>query len=216
MNKGSTGKDGQKKGILSFMFPSNYDFYQMLFDQAQQTQVGVRALHEWLISECNCDPEGIRLEEEKGDGIRLATERQLQEAFSTPFDRQDIYTMSRQMDHILNYSLTTAYEMRAFGVQADNAIMTMTKALENGVDLIAKSVMLLKTDPQKAEETIPLIRGYEHEIEKTYVQAISTVFAKDDPITAMKKREVYHHLKDAGRNMSITVDVLHRIIVGLT
>ena len=51
------------------------------------------------------------------------------------------------------------------------------------------------------------MRGYEHEIEKTYVQAISNVFSKDDPITAMKKREVYHHLKDAGRNMSITVDV---------
>ena len=129
----------------------------MLYDQAEQTQIGVRALHEWLNDKCCTEPDNIRWEEEKGDGIRLAMERQLQEAFppSTPFDRQDIYTISRQMDHILNYSLTTAYEMRAFQVEPDDAIMNMTVSLENGVDLIAKSVKLLKTDPQKAEGDHP-------------------------------------------------------------
>jgi hypothetical protein len=34
-------------------------------------------------------------------------------------------------------------------------------------------------------------------------------------MTSLKKREIYHHLRDAGRNLSITVDILHRIVVGV-
>ena len=143
-------------------------------------------------------------------------ERLLQEAFSTPFDRQDIYTISRQMDHILNYTVSTAYEMRAFGVKPDEATMSMARSLLNGSELVARCVQMLKDRPAEAEKFIRRLREYEHDIEKTYVRNMALVFAENDPIMAMKKREIYHHLKDAGRNMSITVDVLHRIIVGLS
>lgn len=208
--------EGEKRGILNLMFPSNYDFYGMLSKQAEQTERGVRALYDWLNNDGHSDPVAIVQEEDKGDQIRFATERQLSEAFSTPFDRQDIYTMSRQMDHILNYSLSTAYEMRAFGVEPDEAIMKMTLSLLKGTEFIAKCVNELKKDPKEAEALIPLIREQEHEIERTYVASMAKVFNSEDAVLAMKKREIYHHIKDAGRNMSITIDVLHRIIVGIS
>jgi uncharacterized protein Yka (UPF0111/DUF47 family) len=208
-------KDGKGRGVLDRIFPSGYDFYGMLGRQADQTALGVKALITWLESGAATDPVELIKEEDKGDQLRLEMERLLLEAFTTPFDRQDIYAMSRQMDHILNYSMSTAYEMRAFGVKPDEATMSMARSLLIGSELVARSVLLLKSDPREAERNIRRLREYEHDIEKTYVRSMTLVFASDEPIMAMKKREIYHHLKDAGRNMSITVDVLHRIIVGL-
>ncbi len=209
-------KNAGKHGLFGRMFPVNYDFYEMLNEQAEQTSVGVKALLTWLQSGANSDPVDVVREEDKGDQIRLGMERELQGAFSTPFDRQDIYTISRQMDYILNYTMSTAYEMKAFDVKPDDPVIKMANSLLNGADLVAKSVKLLKEDPKAVEGLIPDMRRYERDIEKTYVQTMAAVFSTDDPIVAMKKREVYHHLKDAGRNLSITVDVLHRIIVGLS
>ena len=211
-------KQGKRRGagILSHLFPSDYDFYGMLGRQAEQTSVGVRTLIIWMESGASTDPVALIQEENKGDVLRLEMERLLLEAFSTPFDRQDIYAISRQMDHILNFSMSTAYEMRAFGVKPDEATMSMARSLLNGTELVTRCVTLLKDHPDEAEKSIRKLREYEHDIEKTYVRSMTLVFANDDAILAMKKREIYHHLKDAGRNLSITVDVLHRIIVGLT
>jgi uncharacterized protein Yka (UPF0111/DUF47 family) len=188
----------------------------MLNKQAEQTSVGVKALLTWLRSGANSDPVEVAREEDKGDQIRLEMERDLQGAFSTPFDRQDIYTISRQMDYILNYSMSTAHEMKAFNVKPDEPVMKMAQSLLNGTDLVAKCVKLLKEDPNAVEDLIPNLRQHERDIEETYVQTMAIVFAKDDPIEAVKKREIYHHMRDAGRNLSITVDVIHRITVGLS
>jgi uncharacterized protein len=209
-------EERKRRGILNLVFPTDHDFYGMLGQQADQTAVGVRTLIAWLESGADTDPVDLIKEEDKGDRLRLEMERLLQEAFSTPFDRQDIYTISRQMDHILNYSMSTAYEMRAFGVRPDEATMSMARSLLNGAELVSRCVFLLRENPTEAANLIRRLREYEHDIEKTYVRNMALVFANDDPILAMKKREIYHHLKDAGRNMSITVDVLHRIIVGLS
>jgi uncharacterized protein len=211
-----TGKEGKRHGILNLMFPSDYDFYGMLGKQAEQTEVGVRSLITWLESGAISEPTDLIREEDKGDHLRLEMERLLLAAFSTPFDRQDIYTISRQMDHILNFSMSTAYEMRAFGVKPDEAIFSMARSLLNGSELVTQCISMLKEHPDEAEKLIRRLREYEHDIEKTYVRNMALIFEKDDAIMAMKKREVYHHLKDAGRNLSITVDVLHRIIVGLS
>jgi uncharacterized protein Yka (UPF0111/DUF47 family) len=209
-------KKARKHGLLSRIFPANYDFYGMLNKQAEQTSVGVKALLTWLQSGANSDPDDVVREEDKGDQIRLEMERELQGAFSTPFDRQDIYTISRKMDYILNYSMSTAYEMKAFNVKPDEPVIKMAQSLLNGADLVTRSIKLLKEDPNAVEDLIPNMREHERDIEKTYVQTMAIVFAKDDPIVAMKKREIYHHLRDAGRNLSITIDVIHRIIVGLS
>jgi uncharacterized protein len=209
-------KQGKRRGLIEHMFPHDYDFYGMLGRQAEQTAVGVRVLITWLESGASSDPVALIEEENKGDQLRLEMEKLLLEAFSTPFDRQDIYAISRQMDHILNYSMSTAYEIRAFDVKPDEATMSMARSLLNGIELVAQSVNLLKEHPDEADNNIRRLRAYEHEIEKTYVRSMAQVFVNDDAILAMKKREIYHHLKDAGRNLSITVDVLHRIIVGLS
>jgi uncharacterized protein Yka (UPF0111/DUF47 family) len=207
-------KEG-KRNLLGSIFPPKYDFYGMLTAQAELTRAGVKALNEWLAKEdLSISPQEVEEIEQRADETRRHTEGMLLEAFTTPFDRQDIYSFSRQMDHILNFCLSTAIEMRAFQVSPDVPIASMALNLERGTETVLSATRAMATDPATAIKMIQEMRQAEHDIEIAYVASLARLFSTADPIDAMKKREVYHHLKDAGRALSITIDILHRVIVG--
>lgn len=209
------GRGLKRGGIIDSIFPPKYDFQRMVQDQAEMTKEGVRALVDWLKEGSISSPDALVAIEQKADDSRHLMEGKLMEAFSTPFDRQDIYSLARQMDYILNYSLSTAVEMRAFGVPPDETILRMAQVLQAGTALVAEAVRLMGTHAVEAGRMVQKMRWAEREIENAYVAGLSAVLRTDEPVLAMGKREVYHHLKDAGRTLSDTIDVLHRIIVGI-
>jgi hypothetical protein len=73
----------------------------------------------------------------------------------------------------------------------------------------------MQSEPAKAETYVPLMRKADRDIDETYVSALAQAFEEEDLRIPLKKREIYHHLRDAGRNLVATVDTLHRIIVGI-
>lgn len=205
-----------KKKLGDRLFPPKYDFNGMLENQANETVNGIREFVEWLKQGASLPIDKITASELKADQIRHEMEQLLQEAFSTPFDRQDIYSISRQMDQVLNFSYSTAVEMTAFKVAPDPSISKMAQSLLEGVIVLASGVHMMHSAVRDAPDMIRQIRKHTHKIEDTYIESLAMVFQKDDAIMAMKKREIYHHLRDAGRSLNSTVDILHRIIVALT
>jgi uncharacterized protein Yka (UPF0111/DUF47 family) len=205
----------RKKGLVDTIFPPKYDFHRMLKEQAEETVRGVKALVDWLEEGTLDELQHLVQIEEEADEMRHSMQSILMKAFSTPFDRQDIYSISRQMDYILNSAVSTAREMKAFNVPSEKGITNMAEALLDGTMIVSKAIGMMETDKEAAEQSIPKARSCEHIIEDAYIESMKLIFGSEDPIHAMQKGEIYHHLKDAGRNLSITVDILHRIIVGL-
>jgi uncharacterized protein Yka (UPF0111/DUF47 family) len=204
-----------RKKLGDRLFPPRYDFNGMLENQANETVNGVRELVDWLKQGANLPLDKIAASEQRADQIRHEMEQLLQDAFSTPFDRQDIYSVSRQMDQVLNFSYSTAVEMTAFKVAPDPAIHRMAQSLLEGVIVLASGVHMMHHTVRDAQGMIRQIRKHAHEIEDTYIESIALLFLQDDAIMAIKKREIYHHLRDAGRSLNSTVDILHRIIMAL-
>ncbi len=215
MNPLTEENHSMKAKLGDRLFPTRYDFNGMLENQANETVNGLRELAEWLKQDNGAPIDKIAASEKKADQIRHEMEQLLQEAFSTPFDRQDIYSISRQMDQVLNFSLSTAIEMAAFKVEPDPAIRGMAHSLLEGMIVLVSGVHMMHSTVKDAPGMIREIRKHARDVEVTYVESMSLVFQKDDAITAMKKREVYHHLRDAARNLNSTVDILHRIIVAM-
>jgi uncharacterized protein Yka (UPF0111/DUF47 family) len=206
-----------KKPLIDRLFPPKYDFEGMLLLQSETTAAGVKELVSWLKAGAKDDPAELSRMELKADDIRHELEHLLYEAFSTPFDRQDMYSISRQMDQVLNFSLSTAVEMRAFEVGPEEPIIKMADALYKGASHLPNGVkmMHLHDKNEKAPEMVRQIRKSIHEVENTYIESMAELFRQKDAVLALKKREIYHHLRDAGRNLSLTTDILHRIIVVL-
>lgn len=205
----------EKRPLLDRMFPPRYDFRKMLRDQAFATVAGLEALSAWLSKGDLSDPKELIEKENEADAIRLGLEQKLIEAFSTPFDRQNIYAFSRQMDLILDFAMSTALEMKEFGVYPDDSMKSMADSLVKGVQLVSEALKVMDTDCERVEPMIREMRAAEHSIEKVYVRSMAVLFKGKDAFEALKKREIYHHLKDAGRNLGGSVDELHRIIVSL-
>ena len=207
---------GKKKGIFNSIFPRQYDFEQMLVDQADRTLEGVCILVHWLKQSSHEEPLILAKIEDDVDNMRHDMEEILISSFSTPFDRQDIYGLSRQMDYILNFSNETAREMYAFRVCPDEPILSMAKALYLGTQSMADGVRVMKSEKSKVEVSIRIARDHTREIEDIYILSMADLLHTDDAMDALRRREIYHHLRDAGRALGSTLDILHNTIVGMT
>jgi len=187
----------------------------MLVDQAESTVTGVQIFITWLHSSPMTDPVQLDLYETQNDSMRHSLEDKLGEAFSTPFDRQDIYSLSRQMGYVLDFSVVTAREMYAFGVTPDQPILQMAEALLSGTGALTKGVQNLHAYESTLHNTIHEVREAIRSIERLYISGMAVLFRNGDIAETLRRREIYHHLRDAGRSLSITTDILHRVTVAL-
>ncbi len=216
MTEEKGGSDKGKKGLFEFIFPIEHDFEAMLALQAEKTLECVYTLVQWLKKTPLDEPQQLMQLEMQVDAMRYDLEEKLMASFSTPFDRQDIYSLSRQMDYIVNYSYETAREIYAFGVHPDDAVLGMAEALFKGTKCTAAGVRAMGRDKKRVEELIHSARSAMRTIDDIYIQSMAKILRTDDPMDAIRKREVYHHLRDAGRALRTTVDILHHAVVGLS
>lgn len=209
------GNRAKGPGLFGGLFPQEYDFEAMLAVQADRTAAGVSLFLDWIRTNPVTDPsELVRIENEV-DAMRHEMEEKLINSFSTPFDRQDIYSISRQMDYILNSVKETAVEMHAFGVTADPPILAMSHSLLFGTTSVAQAIKAMNSDHSRAEFEIRQGRQAYNAMEDMYIAGMAKLFVGNDPMAAMKTREVYHHLRYSGRALRDTLDILHNAIIDL-
>lgn len=202
-----------KRNIFDRFFPVKYDFYGMLNRQAELNMLGVNMLYKWLSSRSKNEKEELLRYVKEADEVRHEMESKLIEAFITPFDREEIYSISVEMDKIIEFAKSTLESMEAYDVEANNVIINMIMKLKEGTDFLYESLTILESNPLKAQANIIKMRKTHVEIEQLYRDGMVEVFKCDDPMHALKQREVYHHIKDASANLEYTVDIFHRIIV---
>jgi hypothetical protein len=202
-----------KRNILDRFFPVKYDFYEMLNKQAEINMLGIDMLYKWLSSRKDEDKKSLLSYVKEADVVRLNMESKLIEAFTTPFDREDIYSISIEMDNVIEFAKSTLESMEAFEVNANDIIINMVERLKEGTDFLFEALKILKSNPLKSLQNITKMRKVHVEIERLYRDGMVEVFNGGDPMLALKQREVYHHIKDASVNLERTVDIFHRIVV---
>lgn len=208
-------KPQEKPGLFASVFPREYDFEGMLSEQSERTTAGVRTFADWLKAIPLTCPSGLEQMEIEVDHMRHDMEDKLIRSFSTPFDRQDIYSISRQMDYILNFAKETAKEMYAFSVAPDPHIHEMARHLLSGTECIGRGIKVIGTDKAAVEDEIRHARDAYNTMEEVYIVAMAELLKTDDAMNAIRIREIYHHLRDAGRAMRDTLDILHNAVIDL-
>lgn len=205
-----------KRNVLDRLFPARYPFYEMIDQQAKANGQAVNALYRWLNGGSDTDGNALLQTAADAENIRKRLEKNLIEAFTTPFDRADIYSLSSGMDKIIQYTKSTLLSMKAYEVSPDGIIIDMVGSLKEGTAVFYTCAKDLKENPAKSEETFAKMRDTHVRIERLYLSGMTAVFKSDDPMRALRQREVYHHIKDASVSLEDTVDILHRVVVRLT
>jgi uncharacterized protein Yka (UPF0111/DUF47 family) len=211
--KPSQASPSMLRRLLDRFFPKAPDFFAMLVEEAQEVANGTGLLVEFMQ---NGDAEvghKIKQKEHEADRIKVRNLHALNEAFSTPIDREDLYRAIVNLDEILNYCKTTVYEMDELGLTPDKRCMEMAMHIKLGTDALVLGFGRLAKAPAAAAEDADAARKAERKVEQAYRRALGELFQGDDYLHMFKRREIYRHLSNAADRMANCANTLHDIVV---
>jgi len=91
-------------------------FHNLIERQAERTYEGLQILEKYLANPNPELAEQLTLKEKEADEVRRILIDELNRTFVTPFDREDIFALSRSIDDVLDYAYTTVNEMAVLDV----------------------------------------------------------------------------------------------------
>ncbi|MHC1719743.1 MAG: DUF47 domain-containing protein [Clostridiaceae bacterium] len=203
----------RSSNIFDKIFPKKYDFYAMLYEQSMTNYKAVHSLEKWIKDREEADYNEVFINKSEADKIRFRLEGDLVEAFATPFDRQDIYSISVQMSKIIDCCKSMVKTMKALNIEPDATIIGMSSLLSQAALELTEAMSILEKEPAKSQSKIERIRLSENSIEEIYISGLAGLFAHNDAITILRYREIYNYLKEAAMFLGYTVDIYHRICV---
>lgn len=212
MNPGNP-QPGILQRLFERVFPKMPDFFTLLTEQCAQVAHTAGLLVEYMETGDQHIGEQIRRDEHEADRVKVHNLHTLNEAFSTPIDREDLYRAIIDLDEVVNYCKTTVSEMEVLGLQPDKHCLEMAMHIKLGSDALVRGYACLSKETTQAAEAADAARKAERRVEKAYRRAIAELFVGDDYIHMFKRREIYRHLSNAADRMANCANTLHDIVV---
>lgn len=206
---------------LKAMFGRKQDrFYKLLTEQAAKTLQGMEALLEYVTAPTEERAKAVKALESEADEVRRILIDELNRTFITPFDREDIFALSRTIDDVLDYGETTVEEMTTLGVAPNEHIRSMAEVLRDAARELHLAMVQLKDHPQVALDHATRAKALENQAERIYRQAIAALFTGPQDIQhvvlMLKMREVYRHLSNAADRGDEAANILSDIVVKMS
>jgi uncharacterized protein Yka (UPF0111/DUF47 family) len=128
-------------------FHKRFDFFQMLLDQARMSEEGLKQLCQYVRNPVEALGFEVEQTEKKADELRRVLIEALNRTFVTPFDREDIFALSRSLDDMIDYANSTVEEMLLFQAPTNPHLVGMADALYEGAQHITAAVGTLHQMP---------------------------------------------------------------------
>ncbi len=195
-------------------------FEKLIIDQAALTFEGLKLLAKYLETPRPEIAEELSLKEKEADEVRRILIDELNRTFVTPFDREDIFSLSLSIDDMVDYADTTVVEMRILNVKPTPYMARIASLLRDAGWEIHQAVVRLKKNPGVAIEHAQRAKALENRVEAEYREAIADLFKGPEDVhhlvEMLKMREVYRHLSNAADRGDEAANVIADIVVKKT
>lgn len=192
-------------------------FLKLIHDQASLTLEGLEALKTFMISRDLAASALLSTKEKEADEARRILIDELNKTFITPFDREDIFSLSRTIDDVLDYAYSTVSEMEILKVEPTNYMQQMASILRDAGYELLMAVDRLENHPGVANNHAQRAKSLENRVEEVYREALADLFSGAEDIQQvikmLKSREVYRHLSNAADRGDEAANVIADIIV---
>ena len=202
--------------IVDRVLPKTPDFFALLAQQAEMVVHSVTLLVRYMEHGDEEVGAAVKADEHAADEIKVRNLHLLNEAFSTPIDREDLYRAITHLDHIVNYCKSTVNEMSALGLEPDTFTLSMANELLTGSQALRDGFAALREHPDRAETQADVARKAERKVEKLYRKALAALFQGDDYLHMLKRREIYRHLSNGADRLADAANTLHDIVVKIS
>ncbi len=195
-------------------------FIKMIRDQAALTLEGMDALKIYMAGSDSAAANLLITKEKEADEARRILIDELNQTFVTPFDREDIFTLSRTIDDVIDYAYSTVNEMEILKVEPTPYSLRMAALLRDAAYELLLAMDCLEEHPRVANEHAQRAKALENRVEAVYREALADLFSEVEDVAQvvkmLKMREVYRHLSNAADRGDEAANVLADIVVKIT
>ena len=195
-------------------------FIHLMHEQSSLTLEGMDLLKAYLSYPAKQLADELTMKEKEADESRRILIDELNRTFITPFDREDIFALSRAIDDIIDYAYSTMTEIVILKVDPTEHMVRMCSLLRDAAYELMKAMEQLQDHPAVAAEHAQRAKALENRVETVYREALADMFQDAEDVKGvvkiMKLREVYRHLSNAADRGDEAANVLADIIVKTT
>lgn len=207
-----------KESFLNRLFKKRANiFVQLIREQARLTLEGLEALNDYMKDQNPGAAALLKAKEKEADEARRILIYELNKTFITPFDREDIFALSRTIDDVLDYAYSTVSEMDILKVRPTSFMQRMASLIRDATYELLLAVDRLEKQPGVANEHAQRAKALENRVEGVYREALADLFTGAEDIKhvvkMLKSREVYRHLSNAADRGDEAANVIADIVV---
>jgi predicted phosphate transport protein (TIGR00153 family) len=207
-------------GMKEFFKPRQDRFVQSLIRQAEITLDGMDALEAYVKRRSDKYAARVVQAEKDADEVRRILIDDLNRTFVTPIDREDIFSLSRAIDDVMDYAYTTVEEMQVLGVESNDFLTRMVSLLQDAANELHLAMLRLEENPGVASEHASRAKALENRVEGVYREAVADLFSGPEDIQhvmkMLKLRELYRHLSNCADRGDAAANIIHGIVVKMT
>lgn len=208
-----------KDGGKSMAFRKNDKFNILLSNISANLKESANFFTEYKlknVSDLKIFSEKMKEYETTGDTFVHEVIRELNDAFITPIEREDILHLAMSMDDVLDglEGCAALFEMYSI-TKADEFMLSFVEAIQGSVHEIGNAVELLSN-----KKLLPIrehaikIKDYESKCDNILRQSIKHLFTiEKDPIRIIQYKEIYENLEDIADYCQEVANTLETIIM---
>jgi predicted phosphate transport protein (TIGR00153 family) len=186
---------------MSFrLLPKDVKFFDLFVADGENLQAAATKLRDLVETFDDLDARiaEIQLLEKRGDDIDREINQRLEDAFITPFDREDIHDLTIQLDDVVDGIQSVAETMAIYGIdRPTDEARQLAQILADQSDSLLSA--LRKLDGLKdLDADLTRVHDLEHEADTLSRAAVARLFREDtDPLHVIKWRDLYRELENA-------------------
>jgi len=152
--------------------------------------------------------------EHECDELTHSVTRKLNSSFITPFDREDIYTLSVALDDVCDYIDAAGRSVVMYNIhETDQHAIRLATIIEKLVHEIHEATLLLENSKGMQPHLLEIQR-LENEADDIYFRGMAELFKNEsDPVRIIKWKELYEILENATDRCESVGNIIESIVL---
>ena len=198
------------------LIPREARFFDDFVAMAEQIRLAATMLEEMLAPERPIwdKADQIKEVEHKCDFLTHEIIQRLHRTFVTPLDREDIHTLARSLDDVMDAIDASASVVRLYSIERVRPdARELARIIKASADEMVKALKALERRKGVAEPAVEINR-LENEADRVHQAAVRLLFQEErDPIEIMKWKEILDFLEDATDRCEDVANVVEGVVV---
>ncbi|MGC9043606.1 MAG: DUF47 domain-containing protein [Myxococcota bacterium] len=207
--------------MLKKLLPKEIDFFEYFDKIATTIDRGLELFEKTVKNYNNCDFNVCNSElkeiEHEADTLVHLTIEALNKTFLTPIDREDIQSLVKKIDDILDLTQATMLRFDMYKIKSITPeFISLTEVLRLSFVELHKAVLEMRDfkNREKIQKHCIEINRLENEGDSRLRNAITKLFAEEqDPINIIKWKEIYENIEMAIDRCEDVANVIEGIVL---